>query len=155
MKDFPEVCEKSEEIITNDIILPESLYANTRGFVERVAVQVNACYQYNIFDGCAMMMRRLMEILLILCYRHAGRIEEVKEDGGSVKKLVYLIDYAIRNKVIPLTKGTEDVLHEFRTLGNYSAHGIEYQCRKTEINKVKQAYRVCIEELLYGSGLKK
>ena len=35
--DTPEFATKSEEIISDDIIIPDALYANTRGFIESLA----------------------------------------------------------------------------------------------------------------------
>lgn len=154
-KIYPELSEKSEEIISDDTILPESLYHKTRGYVVLLAKQINASYQHNIFDGCAVLMRRLTEILLILTYEHLGRTSEIEDSSNGYKNLNSIINYTISNKVIKLSKETEEVLDEFRELGNFSAHKIQYNCRKGDINKVRLKFRVTVEELLYQSGIKK
>jgi hypothetical protein len=145
--------ESSEEIETVNTILPESLYANTRGFIERLARQINASYENNIADGCAVLMRRLLEILLILGYRENGKEAEI-QDGATHKKLTTIIDYTISTKALLLQKDTLETLHDFRLLGNFSAHAIHYNCRKEELTKIARKYRVAIEDMLYAAKLK-
>ena len=41
----------SEEIETINTILPETLYKNTRGFIESLSKQINASFENNVFDG--------------------------------------------------------------------------------------------------------
>ena len=52
--------EPPEVIAISDSILPTALTVSTRGYVESLAAQVNAAYDANIFDGCAVLMRRLL-----------------------------------------------------------------------------------------------
>ncbi len=152
---YPQVVSESEEIISDDLVLPEILFVKTRGYLLSVAKQINASYQHNIFDGCAMLMRRLVEMLIILSYKHDKREAEILDKGGGFQALSYLINYSLSNGVLNLSKDSEGTLDEFRQLGNYSAHGLEYNCRKADIEKVRLKFRACVEELLYRSGVKK
>lgn len=145
----------SEEIATSSSILPESLYLGTRGYIEVLSKQINASYENNIFDGCAVLMRRLVEILLIACYHHQKKEDEIQEVDGGYKNLNHLITNTRSKKYFMLSKGTLDCLDVFRKLGNYSAHTIQYYCRKQEIDIIKMEFRVAIEELLYASHIKK
>jgi len=151
--DLPQLGEKSEEVIAFDSILPESLFLGTRGYIEKLCRQINASFENNIFDGAAVLMRRLMEVLLVQGYDHQNRLAEIK-DGDDLKNLNTIINYTVSNNVFSLSKGTKDCLDIFRKLGNFSAHRIQYNCGKTELKKVAMEYRVAIEELLYASGLK-
>ncbi|PHQ57054.1 MAG: hypothetical protein COC16_02010 [Lutibacter sp.] len=151
--ELPLLGEKSEEVIAFDTILPESLFQGTRGYIEKLCKQINASFENNIFDGAAVLMRRLMEVLLVQGYDHQNRLAEIK-DGNDLKNLNTIINYTVSNNVFSLSKGTKECLDIFRKLGNFSAHRIQYNCRKTELKKVAMEYRVAIEELLYASGLK-
>ena len=64
--DFPRLSEKSQEVEDDGTILPPAMYAGTRGYIESLAKQINRSYEENIFDGCAVLRRRLEEELLIL-----------------------------------------------------------------------------------------
>jgi hypothetical protein len=84
---------ESTEIKSNSELLDESLLFGYRGYIDLLVKQINCCYACNIFDGCAVLMRRLFEILLILSYIY-NKIESAIEntDGtylmldGIVKK---------------------------------------------------------------------
>jgi hypothetical protein len=56
---FPQLSEKSQEVIDHGTILPPVAYENTRGYIVSLAKQINLSYESNIFDGCAVLMRRL------------------------------------------------------------------------------------------------
>lgn len=149
---YPELSRKSEDIIADETVLPEALYSKTRGYLVVVCRQINASFQHNLFDGCALLMRRLIEMLIILTYRELGREDEIKSLGGGYQPLSAIIQHASHNKVLSLTKGSQDTIDVFRQLGNYSAHTLEYHCRKVDIERVKIPFRVCVEELLYRCG---
>jgi hypothetical protein len=146
--------EHSDDIVTMNSVLPEDLYKDTRGYIFKLAIQINASYEHNISDGCAILMRRLLEVLLILGYRAKGKEHEI-QDGVNYKNLTSIIDYTISNKILALHKDTKEVLHDFRLLGNFSAHGITYNCRKEELTKVMRKYRFAVEDLLYSAEIKK
>ena len=62
---LPEISE-AEEIVSDDSILPEVLLQETkRPYLIKLAQQINASYENNLFDACSLMMRRLLEVLLI------------------------------------------------------------------------------------------
>lgn len=145
---------KSEEIISDDSILPETLITSTRGYIESLGKQINSSYNNNIFDGCAVLMRRLLEILLIHSYEDAGKIALIVENDG-IKNLSYIINYTISNKPFKLSKDSNETLDDFRQLGNFSAHRIQYNAKRKDIDNIKLKYRMTIEELLYASGIKK
>lgn len=152
--EYPELNEESEEIICLDTILPKAVYEGTgRPVIDSLALQINAAYEYHIFDGCAVLMRRLLEILLILSYRHLGIENEIK-DGDSHFRLESIIGNAKSNSVLLLSKSTKDNLQIFRTLGNFSAHGLYHTAKQSEIRNNIVEYVAIIEELLFKSGLK-
>lgn len=68
---FPSMSQKSQDIVDEGTIIPEIDYAETRGYIISLAKQINVSYEQNAFDGCAVLMRRLVEVLLILSYRHS------------------------------------------------------------------------------------
>jgi len=151
---FPFVTSRSEEIVTDDIILPDKLTISTRGYIENLAKQINASYNQNIFDGCAVLMRRLLEILLIHSYEAVGLESQIIENGGF-RNLSYIINHMISNKPFKLSKDSLEVLDSFRQIGNFSAHRIQYNAKRKDIDNIKLQYRMTIEELLYSSKIQK
>lgn len=154
-KDHSFISEKSEEIEATDTILPASLYENTRGYIESLSKQINASYENNIFDGCAVLMRRLLEICLIHSYERQGIDTEIRDSSGNYKMLSDIVSNAVNNSKLSLSRNTKSCLEGFRAIGNFSAHKIYYSARRTDIQKVILEYRAAIEELLYKNGIKK
>ena len=153
---FPFLSDVSEVVETIDSVIPKDLYEGTRGFIVKLAIQINASFENNISDGCAVLMRRLIEILLILGYQAKGKEQEIKDGtSGAYRNLSSIIDHLLSNNIMTLQKDTREVLHDFRELGNFSAHGITYNCRKSELSKIARKYRLAVEDLLYASELKK
>lgn len=151
--DFPNIAEKSEEIVFGDSILPATLFLNSRGFIESLSKQVNACYENNLFDACAVMMRRLLEVCLILSYENLGIDYEIKDANGDYKQLNVIVANAKGNATLSLSRNTKACLEDFRAVGNFSAHKIYYNAKRQDVKKVSLEYRAAIEELLYKSGL--
>jgi len=151
---FPFVINKSEEIVTDDTILPETLMKQTRGYIESLSKQINASYNQNIFDGCAVLMRRLLEVLLIHSYEAVDLDSQIIENGGF-RNLRFIINHTCSTKPFKLSKDSIEILDNFRQLGNFSAHRIQYNAKRKDIDNIKLQYRMTIEELLYASKIKK
>lgn len=94
------------------------------------------------------------EIMLILSYQKLGIDAAIKGPDGSFKMLEGIINDAKTNSTLSLSRNSKDLLDEFRTLGNFSAHKIEYICRRGYIQPHIMSYRGIITELLHKSGIK-
>jgi hypothetical protein len=151
--EYPDTSE-SEEIQSDDSILPEILFTEAkRGYLLRLAKQINSSYEENLFDACALMMRRLLEVLLIHCFEKAELSDQIKDEDGNYQNLKTLINKACSSAKIKLGPDTKRDIDIFRELGNLSAHRIKYNCRRADIKPVRNSYRAIIEELLYTAGL--
>jgi hypothetical protein len=151
---YPQLTEKSQEVIDEGTILPEVDYAGAWGYIVSLAKQINRAYEDNIFDGCAVLMRRLVEVLLILSYRKLGIENAIKDGGGNYVMLESIINDAKTNAGLALSRNSKESLEVFRKLGNFSAHKIEYTCRREYIKPHIQEYRALIVELLHKSGIR-
>jgi hypothetical protein len=151
---FPELSEKSQDVVDAGTILPEVDYTNTRGYIETLAKQINASYENNLFDGCAVLMRRLVEVLLILSYRYLKIETAIHDRQGNYLMLDGVISDAKANSTLALSRNSKACLDTFRQLGNFSAHKIEYTCRREYIAPHIQEYRALVTELLHKSGIR-
>jgi hypothetical protein len=151
---YPQMSQKSQEIVDEGTILPEADYKNTRGYIETLAKQINACYEYNCFDGCAVIMRRLEEVLLILAYRHLSIDAAIKDANGNYFMLEGIVNDAKTNGTLNLSRNAKNDIETFRELGNFSAHKIEYTCKREYIRTEIQKFRALVNELLHKAGLR-
>ena len=144
-----------ENLECTESIIPEALYKNTRKYIELLSKQINASYDNSIFDGCAVLMRRLFEILLIHSYENNKQELFIKDKFGNYKMLFDIVSDAENNSVLNLSRNTKQSLEKIRDTGNYAAHKIFYNTKKTDIDPIKFEYRAVIEELLYKSGIRR
>jgi hypothetical protein len=72
--------EEPNELIGQSL-LDMDIVRNTRDYVENIAVQVNGCYEKGWYDACAVMVRRLIEILIVDSFKAKDRLDDIK--GGS------------------------------------------------------------------------
>lgn len=151
---FPSMSQKSQDIVDEGTIIPEIDYAETRGYIISLAKQINVSYEQNAFDGCAVLMRRLVEVLLILSYRHLKIDNVIQDRNGNYEMLEAIIANAKNNADLKLSRTSKNDLDLFRELGNFSAHRIEYTCRREYIAPHIQKYRALIVELLHKAGIR-
>lgn len=154
-EELPFLDRSSEEIVFSSSMLPQSLFKDTRGYIEKFAKQINASFDHNLFDGCAVLMRRLIEILLVHSYQNLGIASRITTSSGEYKALKFIIADSLNNQTLGLSKGAKACIDEFRVLGNFSAHKLMYNCRRDDIKNIALDYRATVEELLYRAGLRK
>ncbi len=153
--EMPDLSE-NEEIASDDSLLPEILFKEARrNYLLKVAQQINASYENNLFDACALMMRRLLEILLVHCFEEKGIEDQIKDADGNYQNLKTLINKAKSNAEINLSNDAKKDIDNYRELGNLSAHRVKYNCRRDDIRLLRIGYRAIVEELLYAARLVK
>lgn len=151
---FPSLAEPADDAKAIDGIIPISLVSDTRGYVLSLAKQINISYENSVFDGAAVLMRRLVEVLLVHSFDSHGKSSEIQDSDGNTKNLNSIIAIAVQSPDLKLSKPVKACLDTFRQLGNFSAHSIHYNAKRADIKSVALDYRITIEELLYKSGIK-
>jgi hypothetical protein len=151
---FPQLTEKSQEVLDHGTVIPPAPYENTRGYIQSLAKQINRSYEDNIFDGCAVLMRRLEEVLLILSYENLKIADSIKDASGHYLLLEGIVSDATGNGTLNLSRNSRKSIEVFRNLGNYSAHKITYTCKREYIKEKIDEYRALIDELLHKGGLR-
>lgn len=144
----------STTITQQGTIIPDAVISNSPNYIKKLCMQINASYENNLFDCTAVMMRRVMEILLILSYRK-NNIEADIINPKTNRHLMLdgIVKNAEQNQVLGLSANTKHDMALIKDLGNYSAHKIWYNCTNQDIDHCALKYRAIIEELLYKSGL--
>lgn len=151
---YKEQLDDKTKIESNSELLDESKFVGKRGYLDKLIAQANNCYNNKCYDACAVMLRRIFEITLILAYRHNNIESEIQDDNGQTYMLEKIVKNAINNKTLKLS--TRDVQNEYtsiRNLGNYAAHKIEYNTSPKDIDDIKTIFRVRLEELYHKAGL--
>lgn len=142
------------ETITSDSeLLDENKFCGKRTYLTKLIQQVNFTYGKNCYDACAVLLRRIFEIVLVLCFQNSGIENEISKQDGSHMMLEGITKKAINNKTLNISKRITDNFELFREVGNNSAHSITYTASKKDIDDIKIAYRVMLEDLYNKAGL--
>jgi len=136
-------------------ILPFTLVKGTRGYIETVTHQINHTYLTTCYDACAVMIRRLIEILIIECFEAHGISMKIKNSDGQYFYLGELIQKLLAESSWTLGRNTKKGLKKLKTIGDQSAHSRHYNARRQYIDDIVTDLRVSAEELLYLSRLRK
>lgn len=148
--------EDYECISQKGTIIPDTITKELPKPIRSLAWQVNASFENHLFDCCAVVMRRLMEVLLVLAYQNLGIESEIMDSSGNRHiSLEKIVKNAAQNSALLLSGNAKKDMNLFRDLGNYSAHKIWYNCTQQDIQPHTLKYRALIEELIYKAGLRK
>jgi hypothetical protein len=140
---------------TGEHVLAFSHVRGTRPYIERIVNQINGCYEKGWFDGCAVMMRRLIETLIIECFEAAKIADKIKDPRtGDFLYLKDLIDKALQEPSWNLGRNTKQALPKLKNVGDQSAHSRRYNAHREDIEKLIDSFRTVCQELIYLARLK-
>lgn len=143
----------TENIESSSELIDEIKFCGKRGYLDRLIKQINHTYSHNCFDACAVLMRRLFEILLVLTYQNAGIEDAISNPDGTHKMLEGIVKDAVKNKTLAISPRISQNFDAFREVGNYSAHSITYTAGQKDITDIQRDYRVMMEDLYNRAGL--
>lgn len=133
-------------------IVPSEDFHGTRRYLEKMAEQINGCYQFGFYDGCAVMCRRLMESLLVDVFEKKSATDAIKHKGEYVT-LSEIIAQARGGHHFKLARGTADILDLIKEIGDAAAHSRTYITSQKDIDDVKIKFRRMVAELAHLAEL--
>jgi hypothetical protein len=131
-----------------------SVVRNTRGYIERVANQINGTYQSGWYDSCAVMIRRLLETLIIESFEKHGIAATIKNPAGDFYYLKDLIDKCLQETSWNLTRNCKHAMPKLKDIGDKSAHSRRYNAHRGDIDPLLGDIRLVVQELIYLAALK-
>lgn len=141
---------KTEQVLPMSVVKP-----TRRGYLEKIIQQANGCYENHWYDGCAVMMRRFIETMIIEVYEAHGKADEIKDSNGNFIMLRDLLNKFLNDTTWNLQRDTQKVLPEIKALGDSSAHARRFIAIKDDVDKLLRhnRYRIAAEELLHLAKL--
>jgi hypothetical protein len=128
---------------------PIELFENTRGYLKTIANQALASYNKGIFDGCSVLTRKLIEILIIECFERHKIDNLIKKTDGNFYYLSDLIAEFLKEPDWNIGRNAKRSLPKIKSLGDKSAHNRRYIARKNDLDNLKDDIRTVIEELIH------
>lgn len=131
-------------------LFPLEIFDNTRGYLTKTARQAILCYDYGLYDGCLVMIRRLIETLIIELFEHRNCKERILDKNGNYLFCGDLIDKLLGEKTLwTIGRNTIQCLPKIKQMGDLSAHNRRFNAKKSDIDSFKIELRVVLEELVH------
>ena len=152
-REFGDLWVDTVTIESHDELIEEAKFCGKRPFLTRLIQQINFTYGNNCYDACAILMRRLFEVVLVLAYQNKGIEADIAKADGTHKMLEGIVKDAVQNKTLGVPARISKNFDAFREVGNNSAHSITYTAGKLDIDNIVRDYRVMLEDLYNRAGL--
>ena len=135
------------EVPANAQFLSEQVWKPTRGYIEKVCVQLNGAYHRGFYDCAAVMVRRIAETLIIEAYESLDRANEIKGDDDNYFMLGQLVGLSNGARGLSLGREAKKGLTDIKKLGDRSAHNRRYNAKQSDLDKIRDHLRIAFEEL--------
>ncbi|MFB3778837.1 MAG: hypothetical protein ACE141_14560 [Bryobacteraceae bacterium] len=136
----------------DDGLFPIALLEKThRGYLRGVGEQMNGAFNSGWCDAAAVMMRRLLETAIIEAFEANGLDAKIKNSNGDFLQLTDLVQCAL--STWNLGRDTKKGLPKLKDVGHWSAHNRRYMLQKPELEQMRSAFRLALEELLHLAKL--
>ena len=138
-------------------VIPHSLFVKAPGYMVKIVHQINACYSATAYDGCAVMIRRLVEVLIIDAFETKKIADKIKDANGDYYLLAELLKRTLMESATFGTFGrnVRKGLEELKTVGDQSAHSRYYNAQRSYIDDQKINLRTVAERFLYLAGYRR
>lgn len=133
----------------SQMVLPNSIVEDHKYHHLKVIVnQINATYESACYDACAVLIRRLVETLIIEAFERHSIADKLKNVSGDFPYLSELIPATLNEKTWNLTRNVKQSLPKLKDIGDLAAHSRRYNAHRHDIDKIIDALRVVVQELL-------
>ena len=131
-------------------LFPLELLDNTRAYLVKTAKQAILCYDYQLYDACLVMIRRLLETLIIELFERHSIKDQIQDANGNYLFCADLIDKLLSEKKRwTIGRNSVKVLPEIKSKGDLSAHNRRFNATKPDIDTIKYGLRIIVEELVH------
>ncbi len=136
-----------------DIFLQPDILEKMPDYITRLVPQLNGAYDYEWYEGAAIMLRRIMETLIIELYTRRGWQQDVQDSASNeFLMLKGLIDRLNGDARLRMQRRTIDGLSKVKELGDTAAHDFRIRIRKSDLDRIQSSVRFTCERLVFTIG---
>lgn len=129
-------------------VLPLSVIRGTRGYLETTTHQINGSYEQGWYDACAVMMRKVVEVLIIELFECRGMATKIKTPSGDFMQLEALIGRVIGEPTWNLSRTTRRALPDIKRVADNAAHGRRFAAHRGDIDAIRVGFRAAVQEFV-------
>lgn len=138
---------EADKISVSDKVMPNSINLGGRGHLEALRREINGTYEYGFYNACAVVCRRLAEVLLIEAFDAAGHLDTIRDSKGHLFTFADILAVVKSQSVVKLSRGAPKALERLKLTGDGAAHSRHYNASRNDINDLNPSFRQLIAEL--------
>lgn len=142
--------------LDGDSFLTPLIFDEMPEYIRRIIPQINGCWEREYLEACAVMIRRLIEILIIELYFKRKWVDELKHSSSKdFLGLKALVQKICGDSRFGLNRRTQDGLKRVKLLGDIAAHDHQIRIRKSDLKDMRDDVRFTTERLVFkikGTG---
>ena len=136
------------EVVVTDGILPLDILDTAPYYIQRVAKQMNQCYECRLYDATLVMMRKLVETLIIECFERYSKDATIKDNVGQFYYLSDLIPKFVASDKWNVSRNLETNVRKVKKYGDLSAHNRRFLAKKSDMEEFKFELRQTVQEII-------
>lgn len=151
LRENTKICKKVIEMKNEKnkkFLVDTKIFEKAPDYIKYIVEEINKCYQNNTYISCAVMLRRLIETLIIEAFELKGNIKDIQDLNGDFFQLKKLIALFLQKKLWNYTKNTRNIIDKLKDLGNISAHNRKFITQKSDIDKIYDDIRICLDDFI-------
>jgi hypothetical protein len=133
----------------SDAFIDPNIFQGMPDYITRLVPQANGCWEREWYEGCVLVLRRLVETLIIELYHQRGWITDIRDKDNSFLKLQNLVDKVCGDGRISLGKHPKRGLNEIKKFGDVAAHDHRVKVRKSDLEPRRTDLRLACERLVF------
>ncbi|MBK6825870.1 MAG: hypothetical protein IPG86_02865 [Chitinophagaceae bacterium] len=94
--------------------LPFEIFNDTRGYIQQIAEQTINSYDLGLFDACAVLTRKLLEVLIIECFERHSVDRLIKKSDGCFYYLSDLITELLKEPKWNISRNAKQSLPKIK-----------------------------------------
>ena len=145
---------RAEAASISDDYIDLLIFQGMPDYITRLVPQANGCWERGWYEGCALVLRRLVETLIIELYHQRGWIADIRDADGTFSKLQTLVDKVCGDGRIGLGKNPKRGLSEIKKFGDVAAHDHRVKVRKSDLEPQRTNLRLACERLVFITSKK-
>lgn len=136
------------EVVVTDEILPLDILDTAPYYIQRIAKQMNQCFECHLYDATLVMMRKLAETLIIECFERYNKDATIKDNAGQFYYLSDLIPKFVTSNKWNVSRNLEANIRKVKKYGDLSAHNRRFLAKKSDMEEFKFELRQMVQEII-------
>jgi len=128
--------------------IPEEILAGSKGNIQKIAQQACVCFSAEAYDACAVMLRKLLEVLVVEAFEAKGIADRIMEVDGNYSRFSKMISILVSTKETPMGRTSKQHLPQLAEIFNNCAHNSGFFMSRSHLQLLQSQVILAVQELV-------